>query len=152
MSAIEQIAANAQRTGMRVGVAESLTSGTLASHVGAGQDAGTWFAGGVIAYLMPVKQHVLGVADGVDPCSAVCAEQMAEGARLLLGADVVVSATGVGGPDPQDGHPPGTVFVGWATAEGRGHEELALDGDPEAVMAATVAAAMDVLARLTAAA
>lgn len=152
MTAIEQIAVNARRAGMRIGVAESLTSGTLAAHVGAGEDAGTWFAGGIVAYQLSVKQRVLGVAPGVDPCSAACAEQLATGARDLLGADAVVSTTGVGGPDPQDGHPPGTVFVGWATADGCGHARFAFDGGPEEVMSATVDAALDVMVRLTGAA
>ena len=45
------------------------------------------------------------------------------GARRVLGADVGLSITGVAGPDPQDGRPPGTVFVGLALpgAGDRGH-------------------------------
>ena len=43
-----------------------------------------------------------------------CAEQMARGAQQVLGADVGISATGVAGPSPQDGQPPGTVWFGMA--------------------------------------
>ena len=43
---------------------------------------------------------------------------MAEGARRLLGATYALSTTGVAGPDPQEGQPVGTVFVGVAGPDG----------------------------------
>ena len=131
---------------LRVGVAESLTSGMLANTVGAGDDASEWFAGGIVAYLTDVKERVLGMSPGTDPCSAACAEQLAAGARRLFDADLAVSTTGVGGPDPQGGHPAGTVYLGWATSDDVGHRRLALVGDPEEVLAATVDAAVRLLA------
>ena len=127
-------------------VAESLTSGRLANTVGSGADASEWFAGGVVAYLTDVKERVLGLVPGTDPCSAACAEQLAIGARDLLDADLCVSTTGVGGPDPDGGHPPGTVYLGWATPDAVGHRRLALTGDPEEVLATTVEAAVRLLA------
>lgn len=90
---------------LHVAVAESLTSGALASAVGAGAEASTWFSGGVVAYLPEVKEWVLGFPADRDPTSAECAEQLARGARELLDADLCVSTTGVGGPDAEDGHP-----------------------------------------------
>ncbi|PRB10636.1 CinA family protein [Microbacterium sp. MYb62] len=131
---------------LRVGVAESLTSGLLANTVGAGDDASEWFAGGVVAYLTDVKERVLGMIPGTDPCSAACAEQLAAGARRLFDADLAVSTTGVGGPDPQGGHPAGTVYLGWATADDVGHRRLALVGGPEEVLVAAVEAAVRLLA------
>lgn len=131
---------------LRLGVAESLTSGMLAHTIGAGEDASDWFAGGLVAYLTDVKERVLGLTPGTDPCSAACAEQLAAGARRLFDADLAVSTTGVGGPEPQGGHPAGTVYLGWATADDAGHRKLALVGDPEDVLAATVDAAVRLLA------
>lgn len=131
--------------GLRIAVAESLTSGQLAARVGAEDGASDWFAGGVVAYQSRTKQGVLGVRPGIDPCSAECAEEMAIGVRALLDADVAVSTTGVGGPDPEDGHPPGTVYVGWASAEDVGHALHHFDGAPEDVLAQTVDAAMSAL-------
>ena len=131
---------------LRVGAAESLTSGRLAHTIGAGPDASEWFAGAVVAYLTDVKERVLGLTPGTDPCSAACAEQLAVGARRLFDADLAVSTTGVGGPDPQGGHPAGTVYLGWATADDVGHRRLALIGEPEEVLAATVDAAVRLLA------
>jgi nicotinamide-nucleotide amidase len=136
--AVERVAEAARTSGMRVAVAESLTCGLLASAVGKGPNAAEWFAGGVVAYQMQTKEAVLGVTSGLDPVSAECAEQLALGVLKLLDADVAVSTTGVGGPEDEDDHPAGTVFVGWATRDGSGHRELALDGEPEDVLEGTI--------------
>lgn len=134
------------RTGdLRIAVVESLTSGGLAHAIGAGEGASNWFAGGIVAYMTEVKQHLLGVAPGVDPCSAECAEQLAAGGLDLFAADICVATTGVGGPDPEGGHAPGTVHLGWAMHDGIGHLRLQLDGGPDAVLAATVTAATRLL-------
>lgn len=144
---LQHLSETADERGLRLCVAESLTSGRLASAVGAGEGAGSWFGGGVVAYQSAEKERVLGVTPGLDPCSAEVAEQMADGARRLFDADLCVSTTGVGGPGPdENGHPAGTVFVGWASAEGVGHRALTLSGDPEEVMDAAVAHALRLLA------
>ncbi|GGD88586.1 CinA family protein [Microbacterium murale] len=130
---------------LRIAVVESLTSGGLAHAIGAGEEASRWFAGGIVAYMTDVKQHLLKLTAGVDPCSVECAEQLAVGGLELFAADVCISTTGVGGPDPEDGHPPGTVYLGWATHDQQGHEHLQLDGGPDAVLAATVDAALHLL-------
>ncbi|MGM7677832.1 CinA family protein [Microbacterium sp. A94] len=145
MSDIARISAAARTAGLRIAVAESLTSGQLANTVGAGEKAGEWFAGGIVAYLRDVKEKLLGVTPGIDLCSAQCAEELARGAAAVFNADVCVSTTGVGGPDPEDGHQPGTVYIGWAARGTVGHLRLALPGDPPAVLDATVEAALRVL-------
>ncbi len=126
---------------LTVATAESLTSGTIAKTLGAGPNASDWFRGGVVAYGEEVKFHVLGVDEG-PVVTAQCARQMAEGARRLLDADLVVAATGVGGPDPSEGEPPGTVFVAVAGPSGTETEKLSLDGDPDDVLAGTVSASL----------
>ena len=143
---IRRLAEIAQHRGISIAVAESLTSGLLASEVGKGENAGKWFAGGVVAYLYDIKQNVLGVEPNLDPCSPECAEQLAAGVRDLMDADLAVSTTGVGGPDPSDGHPPGTVYLGWATSSGVGHLRLELGDEPEQVLPAAVDAAITLLA------
>lgn len=145
---IDRLSRTARERGLTMAVAESLTSGLLASEVGKGESAGDWFSGGVVAYRMPVKTHLLGVPDGTDPCSAECATALAAGVRALLSADIAVSTTGVGGPDPEDGHAPGTVYLGWATSDGSGADELQLDGGPDDVLSATVHRALLLLTRL----
>lgn len=143
---LERVSDIARERRLRVCVAESLTSGRLANTVGAGGEASAWFAGGIVAYLTDVKERVLGVIPGTDPCSSACAEQLAVGALRLFDADICVSTTGVGGPGPESGHPAGTVHLGWATASASGHRSLALAGDPEEVLESSTAAAVRLLA------
>ena len=134
---VKEISRLAEERGVTVVTSESLTSGTVAKTLGAGPDAADWFSGGIVAYQEPVKFDVLGVPEG-PVVTAECAEQMARGARTLLGADVAVSATGVGGPDPSEGKPPGTVFVAVATRDEVTVRELSLDGGPDEVLDGTV--------------
>src|SRR5690606_9280742 len=77
------------------------------------------------------------------------ARQMAAGVRERLGADLGVATTGVAGPDPQDGHAPGEVWVGVADATGAIARRLELTGDRDRIRRSTVAAALDdLLARV----
>jgi nicotinamide-nucleotide amidase len=75
------------------------------------------------------------------------ARQMADGVRRALGTTWGVATTGVAGPDPQDGEPPGRVFVAVTGPSTSLVEPLQLDGDRAAVRAATVGVALDLLAR-----
>ena len=146
-SRVERIADLAVDLEVTVATAESLTSGTIAKTMGAGPNAADWFRGGIVAYQEPVKFDLLGVPEG-PVVTAECAEQMALGARKLLGADLVVSATGVGGPDPSEGKPAGTVFIAVA------HDDVTVekleldDDDPEQVLGHTVSRTLELLERV----
>jgi nicotinamide-nucleotide amidase len=136
-----RVARVAREKGLTIAVAESLTSGDIACHLGAAPEASSWFAGGVVAYASEVKFKVLDVEPG-PVVSARCAAQMARGVARLLGADLAVAVTGVGGPGPDEGRPAGTVFV--AVSSGSTEEKVIqhrFDGDPgQVVRLATVAA------------
>jgi nicotinamide-nucleotide amidase len=131
--------------GWKLGVAESLTGGLMASRVVSVPGASEWFAGAVVAYGTSVKESVLGVPAGPVVSSAAAAA-MAEGARDLLKTDVAIATTGVAGPAEQEGNPPGTVFIGiclpGSDAEG---VELRLPGDRERVRQMTVISALNLL-------
>lgn len=148
MPSPDDLARVARERGLRIAVAESLTSGMLAATVGSGERSSEWFAGGIVAYGTDVKERVLGLRPGTDPCSAECALQLARGTRELLQADVVVATTGIGGPEPVDGHDPGTVYLGWAGPTGEGATRLQLAGDPADVLRATTQEALALLVRL----
>lgn len=97
--------------GLTLGLAESLTGGLMASRVVDVPGASDVFRGSVVSYASAVKFDVLGVPEG-PVVSAEAASAMAAGARRVLGSDVALALTGVAGPDTQEGHRPGTVFVG----------------------------------------
>lgn len=102
--------------------------------------------GGVVAYARSAKHELLNVSDG-PVVRASAAEEMAEGVRTLMHADVSAAVTGAGGPEPQDGQPDGTVFLAIATSAGTRVTKLVLKGDPGAVVHETVTEALLALER-----
>ena len=141
----ERIAQVAQERDRSVATAESLTSGSVAAVLGAAPGAATWFRGGLVSYHDEVKHDVLSVADGPVVCDPA-ARQMAQGVAGLLGADVAVAATGAGGPDPQDGQEPGTVFVAVWSEGGVHCREHHFEGEPGDVVRQSVEASLELLA------
>jgi nicotinamide-nucleotide amidase len=104
------------------------------------------FRGAVVAYATDLKAALLGVdaelLARVGPVDADVSVQLAAGARDRLRATYGLATTGVAGPDPQDGHLPGVVYVAVA-GPGRGlHRRLDLTGDRAAVRAAAVEGAL----------
>jgi nicotinamide-nucleotide amidase len=142
----ERIAKLACDRGLSVAVAESLTGGILTSRLAAASDASAWLRGGVVAYATEVKRNVLQVT-ARQVVSAECARQLAEGVARLLGADIAVATTGVGGPDPQEGQPPGTVWLGVSVGGVSDAVQLHLDGEPDEVCSRAAGAALALLYR-----
>ena len=140
-----------------IAVAESLTGGLLAAELIAVPGASAVVNGGVIAYNTELKHTVLGVdaqvlaAHGaVHPDVAV---QMAVGVRDALAvagesAYIGISTTGVAGPDTQDGHAVGTVFLGFAIGSDVRFRELSLTGSREDIRKAAVSESLKELAQL----
>jgi PncC family amidohydrolase len=115
-----------------VAVAESCTGGLLGAALTAFPGSSDFLLGGVIAYADDAKVTQLGVTrDALAAHGAVSEEvatQMADGARLIFGADIGLAITGVAGPGAgSDGKPAGLVFV--ALAADDGNEVTRLDGD-----------------------
>lgn len=96
--------------GLTLATAESLTGGLIGTRITNIPGASSVFRGSVVAYATEVKQSLLGVGD-VPAVSDEAVRSMAEGVCTALGADTSVAVTGVAGPDPADGHDPGTVFM-----------------------------------------
>ena len=105
------------------------------------EGSGDWLMGGVVAYHRDVKHGLLGVTDDV-VVSANAACQMASGARAALGAGLGIAVTGAGGPEPQDGQPPGTVWIAVDDGGAPVSALLRLSGDPEQVCIDSVAGAL----------
>ncbi len=135
-----------RRLGHTLATAESLTGGLLGAAVTAVPGSSAAYRGGVIAYATDLKHTLLGVdADQLQRVGAVdgaTAAAMAAGVRLLTAATVAVATTGVAGPAAQEGHPPGTVYLGWADERSASSVWLTLSGDRDQIRATTVVAAL----------
>ena len=142
----DRVAELATSRDLRVAVAESLTAGRISSFLGRGEAASEWYRGGVVAYDEEVKFEVLGVTRG-PVVTAACAREMADGVRRLLGADVALGITGVGGPGPQEDCQPGTVHLAVSTEAGTRPLHTRLTGDPGEVVARATSLALDELVR-----
>jgi nicotinamide-nucleotide amidase len=113
--------------------AESLTGGLVGAAVTAVPGCSAVYRGGVVSYATDLKAQLLDVdAALLDQVGAVhpdVAKAMAEGAARRLGAEYAVATTGVAGPSPQDGKPPGTVFIGVRGPNGSVAFDAGLDVD-----------------------
>ncbi|MFY1701026.1 CinA family protein [Micromonospora sp. WMMA1923] len=128
---------------------ESLTGGLLAASVVEIAGVSGVYRGGLVVYATEMKAELAGVpadllaARGpVDPDVAVA---LAEGGRRRCGADWAVAATGVAGPEPQDGKPVGLVYLAVAGPDGSTVRQLDLDGGRGHIRAAAVIEALRLL-------
>ena len=99
-----------RQQGETLAIAESLTGGMVAAKLTSVPGASDVFKGGIVSYAPEAKFALLGVPEG-PVVSTAAAEQMALGACEALGATCAIATTGVAGPDPLEGHPPGTVCL-----------------------------------------
>ena len=127
--------------GLTIGTAESMTGGLVAAALTSVPGASEVVRGGLVSYHSDLKHKLLGVTDISMVVDIDTAEQMAKGARDLLGVDVAVSVTGSAGPDPLE-RLIGTAVIGVSTPEATRAKELHLPGDRERVRAYAVTSAL----------
>jgi len=136
--------------GETVAVAESLTGGLLSDALVEPPGASLTFRGGFIVYATELKTTLAGVpADLLDergPVDGDVARLLAKGARDRCEADWGLATTGVAGPEPQAGQPPGTVWIGLAGPDGARAEKLDLGGTRDDIRRTTVDRALEYLA------
>lgn len=118
---VAELIRDATAAGLTVAAAESLTGGLVCAELVQVPGASAVLQGGVVAYQNSVKSGTLGVdadllaaAGSVDPDVA---RQMAAGVRRLMRASIGISTTGAAGPEPHDGKPVGTVFIGLSAGD-----------------------------------
>jgi nicotinamide-nucleotide amidase len=103
------------RRGESLATAESLTGGLVGSALTSVPGSSAGYLGGVISYATRLKSTLAGVdaatLAAVGPVAEETARQMATGVARICAADWGLSTTGVAGPDAQDGHPVGEVYV-----------------------------------------
>lgn len=123
--------------------AESLTGGLFQQELTSISGASSVFKGGVVCYSNEVKHKMLNVKqetlENQGAVSAECAMELAQNAARIFGTDIGISFTGVAGPDPLEGKPVGTVYIGLAVP-GRpvAAEKIVLAGSREANRVRTV--------------
>lgn len=111
----ERVHDRLRATNQTIASAESLTGGQFAETLTSLSGASDVFPGGVVCYSNAVKENVLSIPrkmlneDGA--VSRACAARLAENVRKLMDVDIGISFTGVAGPDPLEGHEPGTVYM-----------------------------------------
>jgi PncC family amidohydrolase len=132
-----------------VATAESLTGGLLGMLLTETPGASATYVGGVVAYASALKTSLLGVPEALVEAhgvvSAECAQAMARGVRDLTGASFGLSTTGVAGPEPQEGKPVGTVFVGVDGPDGGAALALELVGSRAVIRERACAEALSAL-------
>lgn len=121
------------REGKTLATAESCTGGLLGKLLTDVSGASKVYLGGVISYAYCVKERLLGVdAHLLNEKGAVCEEvvkQMAEGARLCLGADYALATTGNAGPGADEKNPNvGEIYVACASKGATVCKKLQLHG------------------------
>lgn len=116
---------------LKIATAESLTGGLLSKMLTEIPGASEVFECGVCSYSNRIKHDLLKVSqntlDKYTEYSRQTAGEMAQGVRILSGADIGVSTTGIAGPGggSQD-KPVGLVYVGISTKNDRITYELKL--------------------------
>ena len=130
--------------GLSLAVAESVTGGMVGARLTAVPGASDVFRGAVVSYASAVKFDLLGVPTG-PVVSTDAAKAMALGVRERLGADVGIATTGVAGPAEQEGHPPGTVFLGLAYRDHAEALRVRLPGDRRRVREYAVISVLNLL-------
>ncbi|MGK0715531.1 CinA family protein [Leucobacter sp. W1153] len=157
-----QVVRSADRRGVRLATAESLTGGLLAATIVAVPGASRVFSGGVVAYDTSLKASLLEVDPellaSLGPVDPEVARQMARGVRRACAVSLAqskvpteahfgISTTGVAGPDPdpQTGQPAGTVWLGLSSELGERASTMRLEGDRQSIREATVRSALQTL-------
>ncbi len=151
---VERLLERCRARGWMLATAESCTGGMIAAALTDIAGSSDVVDRGFITYSNQAKQDLLDVPEALlaehGAVSAPVAEAMALGALRHSRADIAVSATGIAGPGGATPNKPvGLVFLGAARRGGPAtHRRCQFDGDRAAVRAASVDAAVELVAGL----
>lgn len=101
---------------LTISAAESLTAGLFQSELAEVPGTSKTLVGGVVTYNEEAKIKQLGIDEQLlkqyGIVSSECAAEMAKKVRQKFGTNIGVGLTGSAGPEPHDGQPVGTVWIG----------------------------------------
>lgn len=134
----------------RIATAESCTGGLVSGAITSVSGASGVFDCGVCTYANHIKHKLVGVREETlstyGAVSDRTAAEMARGIRLLSGADIGISTTGIAGPLGGTIYKPvGLVYIGVSTAMGLKTEKMLLgenNADRERIRELAVSAAL----------
>ncbi|NOT37397.1 MAG: competence/damage-inducible protein A [Saprospiraceae bacterium] len=101
---------------LTIGTVESCTGGTIASKLSSVPGCSDYYKGSIISYATEIKETLLGIPDELiqehNVVSSQVAEAMVRNSVGLLKSDLIISSTGIAGPDGgTEKIPLGTVFI-----------------------------------------
>lgn len=127
----EQAVSLLKEKNLKIATAESCTGGLVSSYITAVSGTSQVFELGVTSYSNNIKHRILSVdsqtLENFGAVSHNTAKLMAENVKNLSNADIGLSVTGVAGPNLQEGHSVGTVFIGVSGKNGTVTEKLAIE-------------------------
>ncbi len=147
---VAELAETLLRARRKICTAESCTGGLIAKTFTDLAGSSDWFERGFVTYSNEAKSEMLAVpASIIDDYGAVSeavASAMASGALRHSRADYAIAVTGVAGPGGGSAEKPvGTVWIALAAPEQQVARLFRFDGDREAVRAATMRTALEML-------
>lgn len=115
-----------------IATAESCTAGAMATSIASLAGASNLLVGSIVAYQDKAKQTLLQVPESLmqhhGSVSIPVTQKMAEGAKILFGADVVCSTSGYFGPTAGHEAPVGRVFASFICPHGSQSHEFFFHG------------------------
>jgi nicotinamide-nucleotide amidase len=144
--------AAAKAKNLTIGTAESCTGGRIAAELTSVAGSSTVFTGGIVSYSNAIKQQLLAVSESSlasdGAVSEMVVSQMAQGALLALGTDLVVAVTGIAGPDGgSEDKPVGTVWIAWGSQDDLRIKKFFLPVDRSLFQTLVTALGLDLLRR-----
>jgi len=118
---------------LKLATAESCTGGLLADRITDIPGASSYFLEGLVTYHNDAKKNLLGVKEETLQTNGAVSEEtaaeMCAALRIMSGADIALSITGIAGPGGGSSDKPvGTVFIGIADKNGISIETKTISG------------------------
>jgi len=132
----EEIGALLRQKGLTLGVVESATGGLISHRITDIAGSSDYYKGSVTAYSNEVKTGVVGVKEATlnqyGAVSPEVAEEMAQGGRKTLSADICIADTGIAGPGGASaGKGVGLFYIGLSHGESTFSRKHNFTGDRE---------------------
>jgi nicotinamide-nucleotide amidase len=136
-ASLEQEVGNLLRQrGLTLGVVESATGGLISHLITNTPGSSDYYKGSITAYSNEVKTRVIGVKEGTiskyGAVSSQVVEEMAQGGRKILAADICLADTGIAGPTGDTpGKPLGLFYIGLSHQAGTRSQKHSFQGNRE---------------------